>query len=173
MALRNIVKEGDPILTKKCRPVTEFNDRLHQLLDDMRQTLLEADGVGLAAPQVGVLRRVVVVLDINRETENVDEQIIELVNPEIIASSGEQYGTEGCLSVPGIYDFVTRPEEVTVRAQDRFGKTFEVTGTGLTARCFCHELDHLEGHLFKELADKLLTAEELDELMAREAEGEA
>ena len=173
MALRNIVKEGDPILTKKCRPVTEFNDRLHQLLDDMRQTLLEADGVGLAAPQVGVLRRVVVVLDINRETENVDEQIIELVNPEIIASSGEQYGTEGCLSVPGIYCFVTRPEEVTVRAQDRFGKTFEVTGTGLTARCFCHELDHLEGHLFKELADKLLTAEELDELMAREAEGEA
>ncbi|MBQ8026421.1 MAG: peptide deformylase [Oscillospiraceae bacterium] len=173
MALRNIVKEGDPILTKKCRPVTEFNDRLHQLLDDMRQTLLEADGVGLAAPQVGVLRRVVVVLDINRETENVDEQIIELVNPEIIASSGEQYGTEGCLSVPGIYGFVTRPEEVTVRAQDRFGKTFEVTGTGLTARCFCHELDHLEGHLFKELADKLLTAEELDELMAREAEGEA
>ena len=115
----------------------------------------------------------VVVLDINRETENVDEQIIELVNPEIIASSGEQYGTEGCLSVPGIYGFVTRPEEVTVRAQDRFGKTFEVTGTGLTARCFCHELDHLEGHLFKELADKLLTAEELDELMAREAEGEA
>ena len=173
MALRNIVKEGDPILTKKCRPVTEFNDRLHQLLDDMRQTLLEADGVGLAAPQVGVLRRVVVVLDINRETENVDEQIIELVNPEIIASSGEQYGTEGCLSVPGIYGFVTRPEEVTVRAQDRFGKTFEVTGTGLTARCFCHELDHLEGHLFKELADKLLTAEELDELIAREAEGEA
>lgn len=173
MALRNIVKEGDPILTKKCRPVTEFNDRLHQLLDDMRQTLLEADGVGLAAPQVGVLRRVVVVLDINRETENVDEQIIELVNPEIIASSGEQYGTEGCLSVPGIYGFVTRPEEVTVRAQDRLGKTFEVTGTGLTARCFCHELDHLEGHLFKELADKLLTAEELDELMAREAEGEA
>ena len=173
MALRNIVKEGDPILTKKCRPVTEFNDRLHQLLDDMRQTLLEADGVGLAAPQVGVLRRVVVVLDINRETENVDEQIIELVNPEIIASSGEQYGTEGCLSVPGIYGFVTRPEEVTVRAQDRFGKTFEVTGTGLTARCFCHEQDHLEGHLFKELADKLLTAEELDELMAREAEGEA
>lgn len=173
MALRNIVKEGDPILTKKCRPVTEFNDRLHQLLDDMRQTLLEADGVGLAAPQVGVLRRVVVVLDINRETENVDEQIIELVNPEIIASSGEQYGTEGCLSVPGIYGFVTRPEEVTVRAQDRFGKTFEVTGNGLTARCFCHELDHLEGHLFKELADKLLTAEELDELMAREAEGEA
>ncbi|MBQ8974809.1 MAG: peptide deformylase [Oscillospiraceae bacterium] len=169
MALRNIVKEGDSVLTKKCRQVTDFNPRLHQLIDDMRETLLNADGVGLAAPQVGVLRRVVVVLDINKEAEKPEDQLIELVNPRIIETSGEQYGAEGCLSVPGIYGMVARPEKVTVRAQDRYGEEFEVTGTGITARCFCHELDHLDGHLFKEFADRLLTAEELEELEKEEA----
>ena len=170
MALRNIVKEGDKVLTKKCRPVTNFDAKLHTLLDDMRETLLLADGVGLAAPQVGILRRVVLVIDLNREAEDVNEQIIELINPEIVEVSGEQYGVEGCLSVPGIYGFVKRPDTVTVRAQDRYGKEFTVTGTELTARCFCHELDHLEGHLFKELADRLLTAEELEELEQQEQE---
>jgi peptide deformylase len=170
MALRNIVKEGDSVLTKKCRLVTEFNPRLHQLLDDMRQTLLDADGVGLAAPQVGVLRRVVVVIDTLKEAEKTEDQIIELVNPEIIASEGEQYGLEGCLSVPGVFGMVHRPSKVTVRAQDRFGKEFEVTGFDLTARCFCHELDHLDGHLFREVADKILTPEELEELENGEKE---
>ncbi len=171
MALRNIVKEGDSVLTKKCRTVTDFNGRLHQLIDDMRETLLQANGLGLAAPQVGVLRRVVVVLDVSIESENPEDQLIELVNPEIIASSGEQEDWEGCLSVPGIYGLVTRPDTVTVRALDRFGNPFEVTGTGLTARCFCHELDHLEGHLFKELAVQLATPEEI-EAMEEEEEDE-
>lgn len=162
MALRNIRKDGDSILLKKSRQVTDFNQRLHTLLDDMRQTLLEADGVGLAAPQVGVLRRVIVVLDTNREELPVEEQIIELINPEIIESDGEQTGQEGCLSVPGVYGIVTRPEHVMVRAQDRFGIPFEVEGTGLTARCFCHEIDHLDGHLFTERAERILTQEELE-----------
>ena len=170
MALRNIVKEGDSVLAKKCRPVTEFNDRLHQLIDDMRETLIDADGAGLAAPQVGVLRRVVVVIDMNKEAEDINDQMIELVNPEIVSSEGEQEGIEGCLSVPGVYGMVTRPETVTVRAQDRFGNTFEVTGHGITARCFCHECDHLEGHLFKEFAERILTPEELEEMEAGDEE---
>ena len=153
MALRNIREEGDSLLLKKSRPVTDFDRRLHILLDDMRETLLNADGVGLAAPQVGVLRRLVLV----------EEQIIELINPEIIKTSGSQEGPEGCLSVPGVYGLVKRPDYVKVRAQDRNGKTFEVEGTGLTARCFCHEIDHLDGHLFTELAEKILSEEELEE----------
>ena len=163
MAMRNILTGDEPRLRKKSRPVTEFNDRLHELLDDMRETLLKADGVGLAAPQVGVLRRVVLVLDINIEAENDEDKLIELVNPEIIEVSGEQTGAEGCLSFPGQYGIVTRPETVTVKAQDRFGKEFTVTGFGLTGRCFCHEIDHLDGIVFLDRAERMLTEEELEE----------
>ena len=157
--LREIVKKGDEVLNKKCHPVTKFDEKLHTLLDDMGETLRQADGVGLAAPQVGILRQVVVVI-------NENDELIELVNPEIIQSSGEQFGLEGCLSVPGRYGFVKRPMVVRVRAQDRDGNTFD---QGLTARCFCHEIDHLSGHLFDELVDRTYTVEELD---AMEAEGQ-
>lgn len=160
MALRNILEKGDPTLEKHCRPVTAFNSRIHQLLDDMRETLIASNGVGLAAPQVGVLRRAVLVLETNVEQEE-DAYIIELLNPEIIDAQGEQKGPEGCLSVPGVYGIVERPETVTVRAQDRDGNTFEVTGHGLTARAFCHEIDHLEGCLFLTKAERLLSPEEL------------
>lgn len=163
MAIRKIREEGDALLLKKSRPVTDFNDRLHILLDDMRETLLEADGVGLAAPQVGVLRRAVIVMDTSLEDKEPEEQIIELINPEIIESDGEQKGPEGCLSVPGVYGLVERPNHVKVRAQDRFGNWFEAEGTGLTARCFCHEIDHLDGHLFTERSEKILSDEELEE----------
>lgn len=160
MALRNIMTQEQPLLHKKCRTVTAFNERLHQLLDDMAETLRQANGVGLAAPQVGVLRRAVLVLETN-VPEGEEEYIVELINPEIIKSDGEQDGPEGCLSVPGEYGLVKRPMTVRVRAQDRFGEWFEVEGTGLTARCFCHELDHLEGHLFTEKCERMLTEEEL------------
>ena len=146
-------------------PVTEFNGRLHTLLDDMKDTLLDSGGVGLAAPQVGVLRRVCVVM-------NEDDEIIELINPEIIKTEGEQTGLEGCLSVPGKYGVVTRPNVVRVRAQDRDGIFFDVEDEGLTARCFCHEIEHLDGHLFVEHTDHLLTDEELQKYID-EQEGEA
>ena len=141
MAIREIRKKGDPCLEKVCHPVTEFNERLHLLLDDMRETLEESGGVGLAAPQVGILRRVCIV-------EDEQGEIIELINPEIIKTEGEQTGLEGCLSVPGKYGIVTRPMVVRVRAQDRYGTEFEVEDEELTARCFCHEIDHLEGVVF-------------------------
>mgnify|MGYP000313219374 FL=1 len=161
MALRKIALQGEPCLTKVCRPVTEFNDRLHVLLDDLADTLEDSGGVGLAAPQVGVLRRVCVVLD-------EEDQLIELVNPEIIRTEGEQTGLEGCLSVPGKYGEVTRPEIVRVRAQDRDGNWFEVEDEGLTARCFCHEIEHLDGHLFVEHIDHFLTEEELKDYLEDE-----
>ena len=165
MAQRIILKKGDPQLNKHCRPVTEFNPRLHMLIDDMRQTLAKANGVGLAAPQVGVLRRVVLVLETNVDHEAGEEEyMIELINPEIIESDGEQVGAEGCLSIPGDFGVVKRPEHVKVRAQDRDGNWFEVEGEGLTARAFCHELDHLEGILFTEKAIRMLTPEELEQL---------
>ena len=160
MALRNIMTKEQPILYKKCRPVTDFNPRLHQLLDDMRETLMQANGVGLAAPQVGVLRRAVLVIETN-VAEDEEEYVIELINPEIIESSGEQDGPEGCLSVPGEYGLVKRPMTVKVRAQDRNGEWFEVEGTGLTARCFCHEIDHLDGIVFTSKCERMLTDEEL------------
>ena len=163
MAERNILKRGDPTLNKHCRPVTDFNDRFHTLLDDMRQTLAKSGGVGLAAPQVGVLRRAVIVLETNVE-EGEEEYMIELVNPEIIEQDGEQVGAEGCLSIPGEFGVVKRPQHVKVKAQDRDGNWFEVEGEGLTARAFCHELDHLEGTLFVERASRMLTEEELKEL---------
>lgn len=162
MALRNIVEKGDPCLEKHCRAVTEFNDRLRQLLDDMAETLIKSEGVGLAAPQVGVLRRAVLVLETN-VPEGEEDRILELINPEIIASSGEQAGPEGCLSVPGVYGYVVRPDCVKVKAQDRDGSWFEYEGHGLTARAFCHELDHLDGVLFTDVADHIMSDEELEE----------
>ena len=155
MAIRRIVTQGDDRLHKKCREVTEFNQRLHVLLDDMKETLEEAQGVGLAAPQVGVLRRAVVIVDD-------DDQMLELVNPEIIASSGEKAAPEGCLSVPGKWGLVARPFFARVRAQDRFGNWFETEGEDLMARCFCHELEHLDGHLYVERIDHFLSEEELE-----------
>lgn len=162
MALRKIVEQGENCLTKVCRRVTEFNPRLHTLLDDLVETLAEAGGAGLAAPQVGVLRRVCVVMD--EETE----EFIELVNPEIIAQSGEQSGPEGCLSVPGKWGLVVRPNYVRVRAQDRDGAWFEIEGEGLMARCYCHELEHLDGHLYTEHIDRFLTEEEVEAYFNRE-----
>ena len=167
MALRNIVEKGDAVLTKRCRPVTDFNDKLHTLLDDMAETLAKANGVGLAAPQVGILRRAVLVLETN-VPEGEDEYVIELINPEIIAQSGEQTGLEGCLSVPGKWGIVTRPNRVRVRAQDRDGDWFEAEAEGLTARAFCHEIEHLDGHLFVEHIDHFLTDEELKEYLEDE-----
>lgn len=168
MALRNILKEGDETLTKRCRPVTDFNARLHELLDDMAETMTEAQGVGLAAPQVGILRRAVIVLETNVD-EGEDDYIIELINPGIVESEGEQDGPEGCLSVPGVYGMVKRPERVVVRAQDRNGEYFEVEGYGLTARAFCHEIAHLEGQLFLEVSEHIMTEDELDDYYASEA----
>ena len=161
MALRHILTQGDPTLNKKCRPVTDFNARLHQLLDDMADTLAESNGVGLAAPQVGVLRRAVLVLETN-VPEGEDEYVIELINPEIIETSGEQDGAEGCLSFPGEFGMVKRPMNVTVRAQDRNGKTFEISGTELLARAFCHEIDHLNGVCFVTRASRMLEPDELE-----------
>ena len=163
MAIRKIVLVGNNVLKMHCRQITDFNDRTKQLLDDLGDTLSTQDGVGLAAPQVGVLRRCVVVLETN-VPEGEKPYIIELVNPEIIEKDGEQTGAEGCLSLPGQFGVVTRPEHVTVRAQDRDGNTFEVEGIGLTARCFCHEIDHLDGVLFTERAERMLSDEELEEL---------
>ena len=155
MAIRKIVTQGDEALTKVCRPVTDFNKRLHDLLDDMGETMMQANGVGLAAPQVGVLRRVVVVL-------SDEDEILELVNPEIIETSGEQTGPEGCLSVPGKFGMVTRPNVVKTKAQDRFGDWYEYEGEELMARAFCHEIEHLDGHLYVEHIDKFLTQEDLN-----------
>lgn len=163
MALRTILTDGDPALHKVCRPVTQFDEKLHDLLDDLKETLAHANGAGLAAPQVGILRRVVIVVD-------ADDQMLELVNPEIIAREGEQEGFEGCLSVPGRWGVVKRPMKAKVRAQDRNGNFFEVEGEEIVARCFCHEIDHLDGHLFTELAGRLYTNEELEEMMAEEDE---
>lgn len=150
MAKLKIVKLGDEILRKTSRPVEKITPRILTLLDDMTETMRAADGVGLAAPQVGILRRVVV---IEVEAGNV----IELINPKIIAYSGEQEDSEGCLSVPGKSGTVTRPMHVTVRAVNRRGETFDITGSGLLARAFCHELDHLDGKLYIDIAKNIVT----------------
>lgn len=144
MALRNIVKLGDPVLKKISRSVLNFDDRLHILLDDMKDTLIDAQGAGLAAPQVGVLRRVCLV-DVGDE-----DGIIELINPSIVEKRGLQFEAEGCLSIPGESGITKRPMWVKVKAQDRYGKTFYIEGEGLKARAFCHEIDHLDGILYKE-----------------------
>lgn len=161
MAIRPIMKQGEACLNKKCHPVTKFDTKLHHLIDDMRETISEANGAGLAAPQVGILRRVVLVV-------NDEGEILELVNPELIDSAGEQESLEGCLSVPGVWGFVTRPTWAKVKSQDRSGNWFEVEGTEMTARCFCHELDHLDGKLYTELCGKLYTPDELAELEQEE-----
>lgn len=154
MGLRKILTDRDPALHKVCRPVTDFDKKLHRLLDDMRETLLDADGVGLAAPQVGILRRVVLV--------DTGEEILELINPELLETSGEQEGAEGCLSVPGKYGLVKRPYRAKVRAQDRNGNWYETEGEELIARCFCHELDHLDGIVYTQVMERFLTEKELE-----------
>lgn len=162
MALRKILTDQEPILKKKCHPVTAFDQKLWDLIDDMHETLNHAHGAGLAAPQIGILRRVVLVL-------NEEEELIELVNPELIAEDGVQEGMEGCLSLPGYWGEVTRPNWVKVKAQDRNGNWFEVEGSELTARCFCHELDHLDGRLYSQLCDRLYSTEELEAMEEEEA----
>ena len=140
MALRKVVEIGDPILNKKCRPIEKFDDKLATLIDDMFETMYAANGVGLAGTQVGMLKRVVVI--------DVGDGPMELVNPEIVMTQGEQRVSEGCLSVPGKYGVCSRPAKVQVKAQDRNGKWQVFTGEDLKARCFCHEIDHLDGILF-------------------------
>lgn len=161
MAIREILTDKDPALHKECHPVTRFDEKLGMLMDDLRQTLAQANGAGLAAPQVGILRRAVVVVD-------AEDNMLELINPEIIAQEGEQDGLEGCLSLPGQWGFVKRPMKVTVKAQDRYGQWFEATGEEIVARCFCHELEHLDGHVFSEHVDKLYSNDELEELLAQD-----
>ena len=158
MAIRKILTDEDPVLHKKCHPVTQFDSKLGDLLDDLKETLADASGAGLAAPQVGILRRAVIVVDEN-------DTMVELVNPEIISQEDEQDGLEGCLSVPGMWGYVLRPRKVCVRAQDRHGKWFEVEGEDMIARCYCHEIEHLDGHVFTEHVDHLYTSEEIRELM--------
>lgn len=153
MGLRKILTDKDPALHKVCKPVVNFDKKLHKLLDDMAETLADANGVGLAAPQVGILRRVVIV--------DTGEEILELVNPTLLETDGEQEGPEGCLSVPGKYGLVKRPYYAKVRAQNRYGEWYEAEGEELTARCFCHELDHLDGIVYTEVMERFLTDEEL------------
>ncbi len=157
MALRKIVTIEDSVLRKTSRPVVKFDEKLWTLLDDMKDTLKKADGVGLAAVQVGILRRVVIV-DVG------DGKPVELINPEIVEQSGEQEGQEGCLSLPGEWGIVSRPEFVKVRAQNRKGQWCMHKGEGLKARCFCHEIDHLDGIVFTDRAKHMLTDEELQRL---------
>ena len=154
MGIRKILTDKDPALHKVCKKVEVFDRKLHKLLDDMAETMDDANGVGLAAPQVGILRRVVVV--------DTGEGILELINPELIETSGEQEGAEGCLSVPGKYGLVKRPYIAKVRAQDRDGNWFEAEGEELIARCFCHELDNLDGIVYTEVMERYLTEEELE-----------
>ena len=154
MGLRKILTDKEPALHKVCKPVTSFDWRLHKLLEDMKDTLIDSGGVGLAAPQVGILRRVVLV--------DTGEEILELINPELIETDGEQVGAEGCLSVPGKDGLVMRPYWAKVRAQDRVGDWFEAEGEELIARCFCHELDHLDGIIYTQVMERFLTMEELE-----------
>ena len=158
MAKLRILRDTEPALRKKSRTVDAITKRTLTLLDDMVETMRKANGVGLAAPQVGVLRKIVVI-------EVVEGEVLELINPEIIERSGSQTGYEGCLSVPGRTGIVTRPDYVKVKALDRNGEEKIYEGTGLLARCFCHELDHLEGTIYTDVADRMLTEEEYDEYM--------
>jgi peptide deformylase len=154
MGLRKILTDAEPALHKTCRPVENFDKKLHALLKDMTETLVESGGVGLAAPQVGILRRVVLV--------DTGDGILELINPSLVETDGEQIGPEGCLSVPGKYGLVKRPNYAKVRAQDRDGNWYEAEGEELIARCFCHELDHLDGIIYTEVMERFLTEEELE-----------
>lgn len=161
MALRNIVTEGDPILLKKCRPVEKFDTRLHTLLDDMAETLRESGGVGLAAPQVGILRRVCII--------DVGEGVTEFINPVIIESDGDQEVQEGCLSCPNEFGIIHRPMHVKAQFYDRNGDEQTIEGDGLFAQAMCHEFDHLDGILFKTKVERMLTAEELEEMQEDDA----
>ncbi len=175
MALRNIIEDGDMGLKKVCKPVTKFDGRLEQLLEDLTDTMRNADGLGLAAPQVGVLRNVFVALEDPKKIleEDGEEALLvkEFINPEIIEEEGEQFAYEGCLSFPGLFGVVRRPQRVVVRAQNRLGESFTMEGEGLMARCFCHEIDHLNGVTFDTLATHFYDPEdphELDEEVAPE-----
>ncbi len=148
MAIRQIRKRGDEILEKVCKPVTVFDEKLGILLDDMYETMQKYDGVGIAGPQVGIVKRLAVI--------DIGEGKIELINPRIICQSGTQNGPEGCLSVPGVYGEVERPNDVTIEAQDRNGKEFTISGEGFLARAFCHEIEHLDGKLFTEKVTRYL-----------------
>ena len=154
MAIRNIVKEGDPVLQKRCRPVEKFDDKLAQLIDDMVDTLKKANGVGLAAPQVGILRRIFIM--------DLDGTVIEAINPEIVKTSGKTRDVEGCLSVPNQWGYVTRPKAVVLRAYNRKGEQYELKLRDLGARCACHENDHLDGHLFVEKVEEYVKPEDLE-----------
>lgn len=162
MAIRPILTEEDPVLQKKSHAIVHFDQKLWNLLEDLEETLSQSNGLGLAAPQIGILRRVALVMD-------AEGQYIHLVNPKIIQHEGTQTGLEGCLSVPGYWGHVERPQAVTVEAQDRDGNTFQVTGQDLVARCFCHEIDHLDGILYTNHCEEVYTAEELEEMEANQS----
>lgn len=164
MAVREIIKDPDPILYKKCHPVTKFDRKLACILEDMAQTMLAENGVGLAGPQIGFMRRVCVVLD---TLDN--NKIIEMVNPEVVETEGEQTDSEGCLSFPNKFGMVTRPRIVTVRAQDRNGEWFTIKSHDLTARAFLHEIDHLDGHVFTEKVTQYITFDEENEEEGKDA----
>ena len=159
MALRTILTLGDDALTRKCRPVTKFDDRLKQLVQDLTDTLLSSSGVGLAAPQVGVLRRVVVLLDITKDPE----EVVVLINPEVVETRGTQRVAEGCLSAPNVWGYVTRPAWAKVRAQDVDGNWFEREGSDTIAQCFCHEAEHLDGHMFTEKIEEFIDPEDIQQ----------
>lgn len=161
MAIREILTDKDPALHKKCHYITKFDEKLWTLLDDLKETLADAGGAGLAAPQVGIVRRAVIVI-------TADDEMLELINPEIVAQEGEQDGLEGCLSVPGMWGYVKRPMKVRVKAQDRNGQWFEAEGEEIVARCFCHEIEHLDGHVFSEHTDRLYTGDEIEEMQEKE-----
>ena len=156
--IKQILQKEDPALHKVCHPITKFDGKLAALLSDLTDTLKDAGGLGLAAPQIGILRRVCVVMDD-------DESFLELVNPEIVSQEGEQEGFEGCLSLAGMYGVVKRPMKVKIKAQDRTGAAVEYEREGVTARCFCHEIDHLDGHMYYEHTDRLFTEDEVDKMM--------
>ena len=156
--IKQILQKEDPALHKKCHPITRFDGKLAGLLSDLTDTLKDAGGLGLAAPRIGILRRVVVVMDD-------DESFLELVNPEIVSQEGEQEGFEGCLSLAGMYGVVKRPMKVKIKAQDRTGAAVEYEREGVTARCFCHEIEHLDGHMYYEHTDRLFTEDEVDKMM--------
>ena len=165
--IRKILQKDDPVLHKVCHPVTQFDGKLAGLLEDLTATLAQANGLGLAAPQIGILRRVCVVMD-------QADTYLELVNPQIVEQEGEQEGFEGCLSLSGMYGIVKRPMKVKVQAQDRHGNPVEYEREGITARCFCHEIEHLDGHMYYEKAEgRLLTEDEVDEIMQKAEEEKA
>ncbi len=174
MALRNILHDGEPLLKKRSREITDFDKRLHDLLDDLTETMMEANGLGLAAPQVGVLRRVAVILDEYEieDSEEIGYEVIEMVNPKIVADEGEVESLEGCLSFPGLHGKISRPEKVTVEAQDRLGNTFVLEASGMLARAACHEIDHLDGMTISDRAPYLYTEQQIEEKMHDDAKEE-